>query len=86
MKSKGDGDSAKFACLLCLLSCNSQVLPALKTQEEKLRQQLLRQRQEVQELEMNIESVDRNQRLNYLPLETLKLSVVIAIIAATEIT
>ena len=31
--------------------------PALKTQEEKLRQQLLGQRQEVQELEMNIESM-----------------------------
>ena len=41
--------------LLYLFSRNSQVLPALKTQEEKLRQQLLGQRQEVQELEMNIE-------------------------------
>ena len=40
---KGEGDSAK--------------LPALKTQEVKLRQQLLGQRQEVQELEMNIESM-----------------------------
>ena len=54
---KGEGDSAKLASLLCLLSRNSQVLPALKTQEEKLRQQLLGQRQEVQELEMNIESM-----------------------------
>ena len=35
----------------------SQVLPALKTQEEKLRQQLLMERQECQELEMNIESM-----------------------------
>ena len=43
--------------LLYLFSRNSQVLPALKTQEEKLRQQLLGQRQEVQELEMNIEAM-----------------------------
>ena len=50
-------DSAKLTKLtvLYLFSRNSQVLPALKTQEEKLRQQLLGQRQEVQELEMNIE-------------------------------
>ena len=54
---KGEGDSAKLASLLCLFSRNSQVLPALKTQGEKLRQQLLAQRQEVQELEMHIESM-----------------------------
>ena len=40
-----------------MFSRNSQVLPALKTQEEKIRQQLLAQRQEVQELEMNVESM-----------------------------
>ena len=43
--------------LLYLFSLNSQVLPALKTQEEKLLRQLLGQRQEVQELEMNIKSM-----------------------------
>ena len=54
---KSESDLAKLASLLCLLSRNSQVLPSLKTQEEKLRQQLLGQRQEVQELEMKIESM-----------------------------
>lgn len=55
----GEGDSAKLAKLnvFCFHVINSQVLPALKTQEEKLSQQLLGQRKEVQELEMNIESI-----------------------------
>ena len=54
---KSEGDPANLSCLLFLVSCDSQVLPALKTQEKKLKQQLLGQRQEVQELEMNIESM-----------------------------
>jgi len=39
-----------------------QVLPALKTQEDKLKQQLLREKQECQELEMNIESMSIENR------------------------
>jgi len=37
---KGEGDSAKLAVLLFLFLHNSQVLPGMRTQEEKLRQQL----------------------------------------------